>query len=220
MWVARLTIVHDCIIANKCREFKVSTVSQPFNVFVENKITFSPEVHTLWGSEENIEKFVGALTKDKRVKNLEREGNTVFLIEVTSHDIPVSVWSRLAPKLIFTRPITIDIDGVEHWEIATWDKRIITRFISDIGKIAQNVRIESIRQVKLTDIYFSRLLPRLTAQQKQAITLAFEFGYYAWPKRTDFRELSKLMGISVPTFREHLKRAEEKIMPNLISNLA
>ncbi|MBI5051179.1 helix-turn-helix domain-containing protein [Candidatus Micrarchaeota archaeon] len=219
MWVARISLLHDCIIANKCREFKVSTISQPFNVFIENGTTYSPEVHTLWGSQENIEGFMNSLKKDKRVKNLEREGNTIFLIEVTSKDIPISIWSKLAPKLIFTRPINIGTDGVEHWEVATWDKVVLTSFISDTEKIAEKLKVESIRQTKLTDIYFSRFLPKLSDQQRQAITLAFEFGYYAWPKRTNLKQLSKVMHLSVATVREHLKRAEEKLMPNLLNQL-
>lgn len=219
MWVSKLSILHDCIIANKCREYKVSTVSQPFNVFVEKGITHSPEVHTLWAPQENIEKFVDALKNDKHVQNLEREGNTVFLIEVTKTTIPVSIWSGLAPRLIFTKPINIDTDGIEHWEVTTWNKNIISNFISNVKKIAQRVEVEAITQTKLTDIYFSRLMPKLTDQQRKAITLAFEFGYYAWPKRTDLQQLAKAMGVSVATFREHLKRAEEKLMPNLLSQL-
>ncbi len=219
MWVAKLSILHDCIIANRCREFNIATTSQPFNVYVEKGITYSPEVHTLWGKQENIDRFVKALEKDKRVKNLEREGNNVFLIEVTSAEIPVSIWSKLAPRLIFTKPINIDATGVEHWEIATWDKRIITNFIAELKEIAISLKIKSIKQTKLTDIYFSRLLPNLTIQQKQALTLAFEFGYYQWPKKTNFQQLAKAMGISVATYREHLKRAEEKLMPNLINVL-
>ncbi|MDO8554774.1 MAG: helix-turn-helix domain-containing protein [Candidatus Micrarchaeota archaeon] len=219
MWVARFSILHDCIIANKCREFKVSTVSQPFNVFLEKGTTHSPEVHTLWGTEENINSFVQALKEDKRVKNLEVEGNTLFLIEVTKSLIPVSVWSSLAPKLLFTKPINIDNNGVEHWEVATWDKSIINNFLSDVKKIAIKLDIKSIKETKLTDIYFSRFMPKLTLQQRLAITIAFEFGYYVWPRKTDLGKLAKAMGISVATFREHLKRAEEKLMPNLIMQL-
>ncbi len=219
MWVARITILHDCIIGNKCREFGVSTISQPFNVYVEKGVTYSPEVHTLWGPAENVDRFVNALRKDKRVKDLEREGNTIFLIEFTSKSIPVSIWSGLAPRLIFTRPINIDTNGVEHWEIATWDKEIITNFLSDLNKIAEKLVVESIKQTKISDIYFSRFLPKLTPQQRQAITLAFEFGYYSWPKKTNFKQLSKVMQVSVPTYREHLKRAEEKLMPNLLNQI-
>jgi predicted DNA binding protein len=219
MWVAKLSILHDCVIANKCKEYKVATVSQPFNVFVERGTTYSPEVHTLWAPEDNMVKFITALKNDKRVQNLEVEGNTIFLIEVTRETIPVSIWSRLAPRLIFTRPISIDTDGVEHWEVATWDKRIITNLISSIKKIAKILKVESIKQTKVTDIYFSRFLPKLTPQQRKAITLAFEFGYYAWPKRTNLKELARTTGVSVATFREHLKKAEEKLMPNLIDGL-
>ncbi len=219
MWVAKLVISHDCVIGNKCREFNVATISQPFNVFVEKGVTYSPEMHTLWGTEDNIAKFIAALRKDRRIQNLEVEGNTLFLLEVTKATIPVSIWSGLSPRIIFTKPINIDRDGKEHWEVATWDKSLLTEFISNVKKISHSVDVEAIKQAKLTDIYFSRFLPKLTPQQRQAITLAFEFGYYAWPKRTDFSELSKAMGISVATFREHLKRAEEKLMPNLIGQL-
>ncbi len=219
MWVAKIDILHDCIIANRCREYKIATVSQPFNVFVEKGITYSPEVHTLWGAQENIKRFIDELKKDKRIKNLESEGNTLFLIEVTKKKIPVSIWSSLAPKLIFTKPINIDIDGVEHWEVATWDKKIISEFIDSVKKIAIKFEVKGIRETKLTDIYFSRILPKLTTQQRQAITLAFEFGYYSWPRKTDLGQLAKSMGISIATYREHLKRAEEKIMPNLIMQL-
>ena len=88
MWVAKLSILHDCVIANKCKEYKVATVSQPFNVFVERGTTYSPEVHTLWAPEDNMVKFITALKNDKRVQNLEVEGNTIFLIEVTRETIP------------------------------------------------------------------------------------------------------------------------------------
>jgi len=219
MWVAKLDILHDCIIANRCRDHKVATVSQPFNVYVEKGITYSPEVHTLWGTNEDIGRFIQALKNDKRIQNLEVEGNTIFLIEVTKKTIPVSIWSGLAPKLIFTKPINIDTEGTEHWEIATWDKRLLTDFISDVEKIAVKLEIRSIKETKLTDIYFSRFLPKLTAQQRQAITLAFEFGYYRWPRKTSLGQLSKAMRVSISTFREHLKRAEEKLMPNLIMQL-
>jgi predicted DNA binding protein len=41
-------------------------------------------------------------------------------------------------------------------------------------------------------------------------------GYYDWPKRTDFQQLARMMKISVPSYREHLKKAEKKLLPDLI----
>ena len=69
------------------------------------------------------------------------------------------------------------------------------------------------------DIYFSRLMPKLTDKQKRAVTLAWEYGYYRWPKKTDFGKLAKLMKVSVPTYREHLKKAEQKLMPDLMKSI-
>ena len=52
MWIAELIIKHDCLIGNKCEQFKVSTLSVPFNLYVEKETTYSPEFHTLWGDEK------------------------------------------------------------------------------------------------------------------------------------------------------------------------
>ncbi len=79
--------------------------------------------------------------------------------------------------------------------------------------------LEKIKQTKLDDIYYTRLMPHLSSQQKTAITLAFEEGYYNWPKRTNFQVLAKRMKVSVSTYREHLKKAEQKILPNLIKQI-
>ena len=77
----------------------------------------------------------------------------------------------------------------------------------------------NIKETKLSDIYFAHLLPRLTVNQKRALELAYENGYYSWPKGTDFGKLAKIMKVSIPTYREHLKKAEEKLMPDLIPHI-
>jgi predicted DNA binding protein len=219
MWLAKLLIKHDCLIGNKCEKYKVSTISVPFDISVEHNITFSPEFHTLWGDEKNIKKFLSAVKKDQHLKNVEIEGNKIFLVEVTDKKIPVTVRNNQNQKIIWTRPIHINIKGEERWEVASWDKRHIMKFIKETEKISNYVIVESIKETKLKDIYYTRLLPDLSPKQKQAIVLAFEEGYYDWPKRTDFQKLAYKMKMSVPTFREHLKKAEKKLLPDLITQL-
>lgn len=216
MWITRVKIKHDCIIGNRCKKFGVTTTGTPFNVFVEKGITYSPQIQTLHGNQENINEFIKDLKKDKRVTNLEVEGNTIFLIEVRKEKIPATFHHV---KLIFVKPVFVDKEGYEYWEVASWKKSILTEFITNIEKEIKNIEVLKIEQTKLTDIYFAHLLPKLTVNQRRVIELAFENGYYAWPKRTDLGELSKLMKVSVPTFREHLKRAEEKLMPDLIKSI-
>ncbi len=113
----------------------------------------------------------------------------------------------------------MDTDGYEYWEVASWKKETLTEFIKHLQESLDDVKVEKIQQSKLTDIYFIHLRPKLSSKQKRALELALELGYYKWPKRADFAKLSKAMGVSVQTFREHLKRAEQKVMPDLIKQI-
>jgi len=216
MWITKLKIKHDCVIGNRCEKFQVTTTGTPFNVFIENGITHSPQVQTLHGNETNIKEFVKDLKKDKRITNFEIEGNTVFFIEIRKEKIP-STFHHV--KLIFVKPVFVDKEGYEYWEVASWKRTILTNFIAHLKQEIKSVDIQKIEETKLTDIYFAHLLPNLTSHQERALELAFEEGFYAWPKRTDLGKLAKLMKVSVPTFREHLKRAEGKLIPDLIKSV-
>lgn len=216
MWITKLKIKHDCVIGNRCEKFQVTTTGTPFNVFIENGITHSPQVQTLQGDENNKKEFIKDIKKDKRIINLEIEGNTIFFIEVRKEKIPSTFYHA---KLIFVKPVFVDKEGYEYWEVASWKKEILSKFIVSLEKEIKNVELLKIEETKISDIYFAHLLPNLTSHQKRALELAFEEGFYAWPKRTDFGKLAKIMKVSVPTFREHLKRAEEKLMPDLIKSI-
>lgn len=216
MWITRLKIQHDCVIGNRCRKFRVTTTGTPFSVFIEKGVTHSPQVQTLQGNESDIKKFIKDLKKDKRITRFEAAGNTIFFIEIRKEKIPSTFYNS---KLIFVKPVFVDKQGYEYWEVASWKKLILTHFISSLEKEIKNVNILRMEKTKITDIYFAHLLPGLTSRQKRALELAFEEGFYAWPKKTDLGGLAKLMKVSVPTFREHLKRAEGKLMPDLIRSI-
>ena len=62
-------------------------------------------------------------------------------------------------------------------------------------------------------------MPFLTKGQKRAIELATQRGYYNFPRKTELKHLAKEAGISLSTFREHLRKAEKKVMPDLIRNV-
>jgi len=221
MWVANLIIKHDCLIGNKCEKFNVSTISVPFDLSFDPKTntTYSPEFHTLWGETKQIKKFISAIKNDKNIQNVEVEGNKLFLVEVVRRKIPVTIRTNLQQKVIWTKPIHINQKGEEYWEIASWDKKYIINFIHETKKISKYVILQSIKQTKFKDIYYTRLLPNLSDKQKQAITIAFQQGYYNVPRKTDFAKLAKISKLSVSTYREHLRKAEKKLLPDLIRQL-
>ena len=57
----------------------------------------------------------------------------------------------------------------------------------------------------------------LTSKQEKIIKIAFEKGYYDYPKGITLRELSKIFKISFSTLNEILRRGEKKIIRDYYS---
>ncbi len=216
MWICKLKIKHDCIIGTRCEKFQVTDTGVSFNNYREKRVTYSPQINTLQGEKENIKKFLNDIKKDKRIRNLEIEGNSFFLVEVRKEKIPSTFKTE---KLIFVKPIFVDKQGYEFWEIASWNRENLNEFINNVRKEIKDIEILRMQKTKLTDIYFPRLMPNLTDNQKRAIELAFENNYYNFPKGAKMEKLAKIMKVSTPTFCEHLKKAEKKLMPNVINSM-
>lgn len=53
---------------------------------------------------------------------------------------------------------------------------------------------------------------RLTDRQREVLELAFERGYYDWPRECTGAELADELGISSPTLSKHLYVAERKVL--------
>jgi hypothetical protein len=71
--------------------------------------------------------------------------------------------------------------------------------------------------LSLTDARFSLDSPlsRLADQQRKVLTMAFNLGYYALPRKIDSDGLAKKIGIRNSTFIIHRRKAESQIMTEL-----
>jgi|SRR3989338_8704729 len=212
MWKLKIKLKHDCIIGNRCEKFKVIDTGISFNVHKKNGKVYSPQIHTVYGDQESIKSFLKDLRKDKRVQNLEIEGNSFFCVEIRSEKVPSLFRTE---KIVFVKPVFVDKEGFETWEIASWERDNLSDFVKNIERFNE-VQILEFKPVKLTDVYYPKLAPELSPNQKIALNLAFEHGYYNYPRKTNLQKLAKLMKISPPTFFEHLRKAEKKIMPDFV----
>jgi predicted DNA binding protein len=86
--------------------------------------------------------------------------------------------------------------------------------ILHISPIFLNQRMHSI----LLDV--DQLSKALTQKQRDAILLAYEEGYYLSPRKTRIEDLATKVGISRPTYEEHLRKAENKIAASLLPLLS
>lgn len=212
MWIAKFRIKHDCILGNRCEKFKVILQSSNPYVWKENGKVISSSMHYMSGDSNNLNLFVKDLTKDKNVISVERKGDMLFLLE-RAEEKAVQFFN---PKILFTKPVLMDKDGYETWEIASWQRKEIENFINKVEKLFENYKLLKFIETKIDNIFFPRLMPNLTQLQKQAIELAIQNGYYKTPRKIDLRKLAKLMKLSLSTYQQHLRAAEEKLIPNIL----
>jgi predicted DNA binding protein len=215
MWIAEIKLKHDCVLGNRCAEFGVSLQSLDLNEEAKGSVLKTSSIHQMKGEMKDVRKFVEDLKKDKRVTYLEFSGKTLFLIEKAKKK-PVSFFNR---RMFFVKPVVIDNEGYEYWEIASHKKEELIRFIGKVEPLVDVFELIGIKQIQLENIYFPKVMPKLTDKQQKALELAIEKGYYQIPKGINLRALAKLMKISLATYQVHLQKAESKIIPDTISFL-
>jgi predicted DNA binding protein len=144
---------------------------------------------------------------------LQEGKNTVFFVARSKEKIPSALYN---PRMFFVKPVFVDKQGLEYWEVASYDKKILAAFYKNLMRAhLEHIEMLQFRSTKLDNIYFPTISPDLTEKQKRAFELAIEEGYYAMPKTTDLATLARIMKVSLATYQEHLRRAESKIMPRM-----
>lgn len=212
MWVVKIRLRHDCILGNRCRKFNVMMQSLNLSEEKENKRILTSSIHQLIGEEQAINRFVSNLKKDKKTRYIEFNGQTLFLIEISKKK-PVSEFTR---KMFFVKPVIIDAQGYEHWEMASHKREELTKFIGKVKPLVAEFKLLSLKNTPLQSIYFPKVMPQLTALQKNALELAIKEGYYEAPKKTSLRKLAKMTGVSLATYQKHLQKAESKVIPDIL----
>ncbi len=215
MWIAKIKLQHDCIIGNRCKKFGILLQSYDLNEQISGKKVLTSSLHQLIGEKEKIHAFVSDLKKDKRTEYIEVNENTLFLIESTQNK-PVSSFTK---QMFFVKPVVVDTNGFEHWEIASHKKEELMKFITTVKPLCSSFSLLALKNTKLKDIYFPKVLPALTDLQKKALELAIAHKYYSVPKGIGLRQLATYMHLSLATYQKHLQKAEAKIVPDILSYL-
>jgi len=158
-------------------------------------------------------KYIEELSKDKRLTIIKTEGNQVFYAVpalTAFHSI------ALDKSVFFFRP-QIMKKGIMIWQVASWDKAHLFGLYKRLKKI-RNARAElvGIREENFS-LFVNNTLTGLTEKQLSAFQLACQMGYYKYPRLVSLEGLAKAAKLSYSTYKEHLRRAEEKIMPHVIS---
>jgi len=216
MWVLKLKLMHDdCHIVPRCKKFNVTSYAYPTSHYKRNLKHILTGIHFLEGEEKNRKRYFTDLKKDKRLKKLEISGS-IYSYELRLPKGGEQVQLYYSNALSFVKPVINRYDGFEYWEVASYEKKILIKFANEVKKHMDYFEILKFKNEKIKDIYFPNVMPSLSKQQKKAIELAYKLGYYSYPKKVELKDLAKECGISIPTFQEHLRKAEIKLLPFII----
>jgi predicted DNA binding protein len=95
-------------------------------------------------------------------------------------------------------------DGRVQWNIITGTNNAYTKLLKKLDFYGCEVELKRKKRLSKKDI--------LTTRQKEIISVAFEKGYYNYPKRTTIKKLANIFNISPSTLNEILQRGERKII--------
>ena len=204
MWRMKIRLRHHCLFGENCRKSSAECINVSFNTYKCGKFFHVFHFGTVYG--DNYRAFFRLIRRDKRTHFLETEGRTFLVIEKRRRkEIP---GMNMTPEIIYTEPVHVFADGYEEWGLASLHKGLLMDFISH----ARNAKVLLIEQTKLTDIYFPMLSPGLSPHQREALALARRQGYYEFPKKANLDALSRMAKCAKSTFREHLRKAERKVL--------
>ncbi|MFX1481837.1 MAG: helix-turn-helix domain-containing protein [Promethearchaeota archaeon] len=116
-----------------------------------------------------------------------------------------------------------DINAV--WDTplkATEDRRVYSAIADQENMKKLLSAIALIGEVEKTSFHKATygvhgILSCLTARQKEILILAKKMGYYEYPRKTSSEELAQIVGISKASTIEHLRKAEVRIVNQILA---
>lgn len=192
----------------------------PLNYYEDKKNYYFIATGFAEGDEKSRRKFFSILKKNSQVVKIEKSKNYFLILTKLSksEESKRFVHNFYDPKIIHSKPTIISSDGWEENEVICFDRKILEDLIK-ISESVYNFKLMFLKKEKFKGISIIQSVPTLAKKQKQAIQLAIDSRYYTFPRKTDLDVLSKKVKVNKSTFRENLRKAENKLIPFLVENL-
>lgn len=218
MWKAVFEGKHEtCILAPLCKKYNVTDFVYLVNAWEEGNFFYASEAHILQGDEESKKKFIKELKKNKTLIKIEQKGNFILTLQKMPHWMTayMPLWDK---RIIQTKPLIQKTDGTELWEMACWDKEPLMNILNRLPEEFE-IKIKSIEQTRLGELFLPHIMPSLSDKQKEVIQLAVKRGYFEFPRKINLDGLAKELKLTKQTVQQHLRIAEKKLVPFLTENI-
>lgn len=176
---------------------------------VELEPSVSKTLPCLWISDVSRDAVESALEEDPTVESFE------LLVETDErmlYDVTFATDAQaLLDDLLADGGSLLEATATNGW----WQIRMRFRDRDDLCRthdrlVERGVNADLRRVTKLTDD--SRSHTRLTPEQQEALSAAFEHGYFEIPRQISMEELAAELGISHQALSERLRRAYETLV--------
>ncbi len=150
--------------------------------------------------KEHVKEFLSKLADEV---NLLEEGEDYLFLEVSVND-------KFFEQELFAKHKCFQINGVMLqdssvvFEVGSYSRENLSRLYDELQKSA-NVEMLFLGKSRFPTI-------TLSTQQTTVLHLAFENGYYDFPRRINAEELSRKLGLKASTVNEHIRKAENKLV--------
>ena len=216
MWVLRIKVdSKNQFLGSIAAKHQVSLAAYILSTYKDKNSLNVIGSGFVFGDDKDKKAFVKDLKKQKNIIRIEMSGD--FGIMMFKKPLYTEVFWN--PKIIQLSPMIINGRERKHlWHFGSFERKPLEKVIHFAEKHL-GMEFISFREERVSNISFTQLLPELTKNQKKAMEIAINNGYYDYPKRVKMEKLAEKMNISYSTFQAHLKKAEGKIMPFVYKEL-
>jgi predicted DNA binding protein len=116
-----------------------------------------------------------------------------------------------------------DLDLIYSTPFVISNEKLTFSVIGDNKNLNKFIELIKIHAGKIENMAFKKaayqkhdILTVLTDKQRDIVIVAKKHGYYKYPRKINSGELAQKIGISKGTALEHLRKAEERLMENIL----
>jgi predicted DNA binding protein len=191
---------HDYALSN------IKTIQdRPFKMY-QFEIIDGETIKFLIETGEYRDAIAATLSKSDAVQSLEEVADSQLLITKRSSGILPVVRKNHGMFQQMNQ-----FDGTRRViDMVVFNRRNLKNIVKELRELG-SVRLERLKP-------FADPSSSLSTRQAEVLELAYEAGYFDWPRCADSETLADRLDISHTTFLEHLRKAEKEIIGEALSS--